>query len=217
MLADDPDRAAMYLLREMIPAKVGKLDADTFRSSFRQAAYFGMLEPILGTDSNSLAQMVFQHWKTTLEHGYVPKPHLLCFYRGLFSIARIARKLAPEGDPLREGMEELRAGSAFTQVREIMDWRYWFQNSDKFASALVQLPHAFDDALTRASSPAGSLPEQRTVLRREAGHGSGTLLVVLSIAVLVISQLPQTHAWSDKIIPAVLMLAGFLVLRGKNT
>jgi predicted unusual protein kinase regulating ubiquinone biosynthesis (AarF/ABC1/UbiB family) len=217
MLADDPDRAAMYLLREMLPAKTGNLDADTFRSSFRQAAYFGMLEPILGTDSNSLAQMVFQHWKTTLEHGYVPKPHLLCFYRGLFSIARIARKLAPEGDPLREGLEELRAGGAFSQLREIMDWRYWFQNSDKFASALVQLPHTFDDALTRASSPAGKQPEQRTVLRREAGHGSGTLLVVLSIAMLVISQLLQTHAWGDKIIPAALMLAGFLVLRGMNT
>lgn len=214
MLADDPDRAAMYLLREMMPARTGSLDADDFRSSFRQAAYFGMLEPILGTDSNSLAQMVFQHWKTTLEHGYVPKPHLLCFYRGLFSIARIARKLSPQSDPLREGMEELRAGSAFHQLREIMDWRYWFKNSDKFASALVQLPHTLDDALTRASAPPGSQPDDKTVTRQESRRGSGALLVMLSIALLVMSQLPHTHAWSDKMIPAILMLAGFLALRG---
>jgi ubiquinone biosynthesis protein len=214
MMADDPDRAAMYLLREMIPVQAARIDADSFRSSFRQAAYFGMLEPILGTNSNSLAQMVFQHWKTTLDHGYVPKPHLLCFYRGLFSIARTARKLAPESDPLREGMEELRTSGAFNQLREIMDWRYWFQNSDKFASAMVQLPRTFDDALTRASAPSGALPDDRQPQSRANGPASPALLVLLSIALLVISQLPQTHAWSDKIIPAALMLAGLLVLRG---
>jgi len=214
MMADDPDRAAMYLLREMIPAQATKIDADSFRSSFRQAAYFGMLEPILGTNSNSLAQMVFQHWKTTLDHGYVPKPHLLCFYRGLFSIARTVRKLAPESDPLREGIEELRTSGAFNQLREIMDWRYWFQNSDKFASAMVQLPRTFDDALTRASSPSGVLPEDRQPRSRASGPVSPVLFVLLSIALLVISQLPQTHAWSDKVIPIVLMLAGLLVLRG---
>ena len=214
MMADDPDRAAMYLLREMIPVRATKVDADSFRSSFRQAAYFGMLEPILGTNSNSLAQMVFQHWKTTLDHGYVPKPHLLCFYRGLFSIARTGRKLAPESDPLREGMEELRTSGAFSQLREIMDWRYWFQNSDKFASAMVHLPRTFDDALTRTSAPSGALPDERQPQLRVGSSASPALLLVLSIALLVISQLPQTHAWSDKIIPAVLMLAGLLVLGG---
>lgn len=213
MMAHDPDHAAMYLLREMTPVRATKIDADSCRSSFRQAAYFGMLEPVLGTNSNSLAQMVFQHWKTALDHGYVPSPHLLCFYRGLFSIARIARKLVPESDPLCEGMEELRASGAFNQLREIMDWRYWFQNSDKFASSLVQFPRMFDDALTRASAPSGALPEDRLPRRRESGLVPPAFLVVLSIALLVISQLPQSRVWSDKIIPAVLMLAGLLALR----
>jgi ubiquinone biosynthesis protein len=213
MMADDPDRAALYLLREMMPLRATKIDADNFRSSFRQAAYFGMLEPILGANSNSLAQMVFQHWKTVEEHGYAPKPHLLCFYRGLFSIARIARRLAPESDPLREGMEELRSHDAFNQLREIMDWRYWLQNSDKFASAMVQLPRTLDDALTHASIPAGTLPDGKQPQSHGSGSSSSIFLVLLSIALLVVSQLPQTPMWSGKIIPAALMLAGLLVLR----
>src|SRR5947209_11594253 len=96
LMANDPDTAAMYLLREMAPRHAHhKIDTELFRTNFRQAAYFGMLEPILGTDSNALAQLVFQHWKTALDHGYVPQPHLLCFYRGLFSVAKIAKQLSP--------------------------------------------------------------------------------------------------------------------------
>src|SRR5437016_4292427 len=50
MLSDDPDKAAAYLLREMTPAQRGTNDGDKFRSSFRQAAYFGILEPVLESD-----------------------------------------------------------------------------------------------------------------------------------------------------------------------
>ncbi|HEV3036557.1 MAG TPA: AarF/UbiB family protein [Candidatus Angelobacter sp.] len=216
ILADDPDRAVMYLMREMTPRKATKIDADSFRSSFRQAAYFGMLEPILGTNSNALAQMVFQHWKTMLDHGYVPRPHLLCFYRGLFSVARIARKLAPDSDPLREGMVELRSSNAFNQLREIMNWRYWMQNSDKFASAMVQFPRAFDDALTRASTPSSIVPEEGLPRTPESGTISPVFLLLLSVAVVVISQLPKTQGWQDKIFPGVLLVVGLLVLRGLN-
>jgi hypothetical protein len=79
---------------------------------------------------------------------------------------------------------------------------------------MVQLPRTFDDALTRASAPSGASPDDRQPQSRARGPVSPALLVLLSIALLVTSQLPQTHAWSDKIIPAVLMLAGLLVLRG---
>jgi len=217
LLADDPDRAAMYLLREMSPSKGGKIDPDSFRSSFRQAAYFGMLEPVLGADSNALAQLVFQHWKTAQEHGYSPKPHLLCFYRGLFCMARLARTTSPSGDPLRAGMDELRSFNAFGQLREIMDWRYWLKNSDKFASALVQLPHTFDDALTRVSGPQSSaFPEQAPFPSRERRAAPVAIMVVLLMLIIVISKLSHSQAWPEKIIALALMLTGVLVLRGSE-
>jgi len=215
LLADDPDKAAMYLLCEMVPAQPGvKTDSEGFRSSFRQAAYFGILGPILGTDSNAIAQLAFQHWKTALAHGYTPKPHLLWFYRGLFSMARVTRYVSPSGDPLRKALEELRTTRVFDQVQEIMNWRYWFQSSDKFAAAMINLPRALDGALARASGehheilpPTGPGPAPR-------GLGSSVVsIVMLFVLMLVSHQLLGGHEWLGKIIFLVLMLAGLLILR----
>ncbi len=213
MLNDDPDKAAVCLLKEMAPMQAGVVDADQFYSHFRQAAYFGMLEPVLGTDSNALAQITFQHWKTAIEHGYAAKPHLLCFYRGLFSIARMARSLSAAGDPLREGMEELRITGALDQMRDVMDWQYWLKNSDKVASALVQLPRTIDEALTRASTPIPELQDRGTSVPGDRG-ASATNLILLLILAIEIAQLPTGQGWSGKILPLALMLAGLLVLRG---
>jgi predicted unusual protein kinase regulating ubiquinone biosynthesis (AarF/ABC1/UbiB family) len=212
LLAEDPDKAIFYLLREMTPAQAGgRVDTDSMRSNFRQAAYFGMLEPILGTNSNAIAQIAFQHCKTAREHRCVPKPGLLCFYRGLFSIARAARQVCPEGDPLREGLKELRANSAFDQLREIMDWRYWYQNTDKFAAMMLHLPRTFDEALTRTSTAGLDVRQKASAYRRRS---SSETLIFLLVLAAVISQLPVTPGWSGKMLPLALMLAGLLALRG---
>lgn len=213
MLVDDPDRAAKHLLLEMV-ARKSRVDPDAFRTNFRQAAYFGMLEPILGTDSNALAQIAFQHWKTALDNGYFPKNHLLCFYRGLFSIARIARLITPEGDPLRVGMEELRSMKSLNQIREIMDVRYWYQNMDKFATVMVNLPRTFDDALSKTSS------RQSTPLPQMDQEPAGTprekfpvnVIVLLLLAVLVM-QLRTNQAETGKFMLVALMLAGLFLFQ----
>ena len=216
ILVDDPDQAAKHLLLEMVPGK-SRVDPDAFRTNFRQAAYFGMLEPVLGTDSNALAQIAFQHWKTALENGYLPKNHLLCFYRGLFSIAKIARLIAPEGDPLRLGMEELRSTKSLDQIREIMDVRYWYQNMDKFAAVMVNLPRTFDDALSKTSSrPSAPLPQtgdEPAGAPREKFSVSAIVLLLLAILVM---QLRTDHTEIGKVMLVALMLAGIFLFRGAD-
>jgi len=215
MLVDDPDRAAKHLLLEMVSRK-SRVDPDAFRTNFRQAAYFGMLEPILGTDSNALAQIAFQHWKTALDNGYFPKNHLLCFYRGLFSIARIARLITPEGDPLRMGMEELRSAKSLHQIREIMDVRYWYQNMDKFAAAMINLPRTFDDALSRTSSrPSAPLPQSQEPAGAPREKFSVNAIVLLLLTVLVM-QLRTNRTETGKLMLVALMLAGLFLLRGAD-
>jgi len=216
MLVDDPDQAAKHLLLEMVSRK-SRVDPDAFRTNFRQAAYFGMLEPVLGTDSNALAQIAFQHWKTALDNGYFPKNHLLCFYRGLFSIARIARLITPEGDPLRLGMEELRSTKSLDQIREIMDVRYWYQNMDKFAAAMVNLPRTFDDALSRTSSrpstPLLQTDQEPTGASREKFSVNATVLLLLAVLVM---QLRANQTQTGKLTLVALMLAGLFLLRGAD-
>jgi predicted unusual protein kinase regulating ubiquinone biosynthesis (AarF/ABC1/UbiB family) len=215
-MGDDPDKAARYLLREMWPSRRAKVDSETFRSKFRQSAYFGALEPILGTNSNALAQLIFQHWKTASEYGYAPKPHLLCFYRGMFSIARIAQRLSPLGDPLREGMEEVRGDRIMGQMTEMVDWRYWFQNSDKFATALVTLPRILDDALTRASAPNQSDPtldERSRPKTRTASRTPDVMMILIFVAMLLLLQSSNVNPLMEKLGLLLVFLAGLIALR----
>jgi len=211
-VVDDPDRSAACLLHEMYSAGNKKIDVQSFRTNFRQSAYFAALEPILGADSNSLAQLVFQHWKTALDHGYFPKPLLLCFYRGLFSVARIARKIADSEDAMRGGVEELQTEKIFSEVRELADLRYWIQNSDKFAGILVNLPRTFDQALTRASLPAREITVQSGSDSRPRNIAVVVAIFLLIVAVLV-SQSAHLSGATEKIVIGVLMLAGLLTLR----
>src|SRR5262249_34122068 len=150
-----------------------------------------------------------------IEHGYRAKQHLLCFYRGFFAIARIARNLSAVGDPLRDGMEELRNTGALDQLRELMDWTYWLKNSDKVASAVVQLPRTIDEALTRAATPTPETQERGESSPQGRGAFAMTLILLLILAI-EISQSPTGQGWTGKILPLALMVAGLLVLRGST-
>lgn len=211
-LVDDPDRSATYLLQEMYVAARKEVDLQSFRTNFRQAAYFAALEPILGTDSNALAQLIFQHWRTALDHGYFPKPLLLCFYRGLFSVARIARKISALDDAVREGLEDLQTEKIFDEIQELAGVNYWMQNADKFAGVLVNLPKTFDRALTHASQPAQEIVVQESSDSRPRSVAAIPAIFLLIIAMLIAE---STHlSWpSGKIVAGMLMLAGLLALR----
>ena len=214
-MVDDPDRATQYLLREMLPLPNANVSGESFRSKFRQAAYFGVLAPVLGTNSNTLPQLIFQHWKTALDHGQRPKPDLLCFYRGLFSIARIAYQLSPLGDPMREGVEEVRASRTMDRLREIVDWRYWFQNSDKFATAFIGFPRMLDEALTQASAPRQFNPamEQPNPGQPRSRGTLSSLTVVLLLAGVLLAARAGANPLTDKLPLLLLLLGGLIALR----
>jgi len=211
-LEDDPDLSAHYLLQEMVPPKCGVNKAGEFRSAFRQAAYFGALEPVLGTNTNALAQLIFQHWKTALDYGYKPTIHLLCFYRGLFSIARVAWKIIPTEDPLREGLEELDCIMAADQFKEIASASYWFQTSDKFATAMIRFPRALDEALNQASQPDLDNWSESTAEHSSRNRQSPLARGVLVAAAIIFILQGGGTAWMQKSLILVLMIAGLIAL-----
>ena len=214
---DDPDQAAMFLLREMSGKMPAQADPEGFRSSFRQAAYFGALEPLLGTDTNALAQLIFQHWQTALGYGYTPNADLLSFYRGLFLIARIGRKLFPAGDPLRHAIEEIRVATLFEQAQHLADLPFIFSNFDKFVIAGARLPTALDDAVSRASWPRDSslkLNQPDAPGReRQSNRSMNLLAFALLVATACLSQSALSGQWTFKVVTLVLMLTGLVVLR----
>jgi ubiquinone biosynthesis protein len=207
-LVDDPDQAARSLLQEMTPPIRGLREPGEFRSKFRQAAYFGALEPVLGTDANALSQLIFQHWKTAIDYGYAPTPHLLCFYRGLFSIARAARQLAPGADSLREGMEELEAAIALDQLSEVASAGYWSQNADKFVISIMNFPRELNDALSRvAEAESEPLPGADVSLRKS---WSALARCVLLLAACVFIFQSDPSRWIERSAVLALMVTGLI-------
>jgi predicted unusual protein kinase regulating ubiquinone biosynthesis (AarF/ABC1/UbiB family) len=212
-LVDDPDRATLHLLQEMHPPRGGLKEAAEFRSRFRQAAYFGALEPVLGTDTNALAQLIFQHWKTALTFGYRPTPHLLGFYRGLFSVARTARELAPAEDPLRDGLEELDADVMFEQLNDILGTNYWSQSADKFVAALVSLPQTIDDALNRGVSDGQGSQIEPALGRIVNSRRKSIAALALFIAAITFILQAGIHHWMEQGVVLALMIVGLVCLR----
>src|SRR5215471_1456636 len=214
---DEPDIAALHLLAEMYPSPHARVDPEAFRGSFRQAASFGELEPILGTNSNSLPQLVFQHWKTAVKHGYSPHPHLLSLYRGLFSIARIGQAICPARDLLREGLEELRTAKTLRQFVDLAEWGSMLHEGDKFATAFAEIPKALNDLLSKAAhlSQESLLLSPRSQAEPESGSTLGGLAVLFLLAATVFVSQPSLQAgrWSPPLAALTLMLAGLLVLK----
>jgi hypothetical protein len=167
----------------------------------------------LGTDTNALAQLIFQHWKTALSFGYAPTPHLLVFYRGLFSVARVARELAPAEDPLRDGTEELDADMMFEQLTDITGTTYWSESADKFATAMINLPQTLDEALNRGSSlgfdnhlaPAPEHPASK--------RAKPIAMLVLFISAIIFIFQTGTNGWMEQTVVLALMLAGLAGLQ----
>ena len=214
---DEPDRAAGFLLREMSCTVPGKIDFESFRGSFRQSASFGVLEPLLGTDTNALAQLIFQHWQTTTKHGYTAGPALLAFYRGLFLIARVARKLWPAGDPLRYALEEMRISNVVKQAQNFSDARFVGLNIDKFAVSAAYFPRMLDAALQQISLPQDHKPDVDAPVPRDSLRSRRspalTALPILLVAVCALQSGPASW-WSSKLALFVIMVAGLLALRG---
>ena len=213
-----PDEAAVHLLKEMSRTSQRALDVEQFRGNFRQAAPFGLLEPVLGANSNALPQLIFQQWKTALDHGYRTEPHLLSFYRGLFAAARTARATSPLRDSLREGWEDFRAARTIQEFWELSHWSSWTQDLDKYATAIASLPSALDHALTLASIPeqaSTSLEQTASGVRaRKELREVPAVLFVLAIAVLL-SQVARLSVWTTRLTVLALVLAGLMLLRSR--
>jgi hypothetical protein len=157
--------------------------------------------------------LIFQHWKTALEYGYIPKSELLCFYRGLFSSATTAQSLSPFTDPLRQGIEEVRSDRIAGQFKEMFDLQYWFQNSEKLATALATLPRIMDDALTQASVPDHFGPTQEQHRADKSSGRTSVIVICLLLTLMVLLRSPSGSPPADWPFLLLLMVSGFMVLK----
>jgi ubiquinone biosynthesis protein len=219
--AENPDRACSGLLGEL--RREGRAGADEdLRHRFRQVVPFrdtGWHQD--DDDTSRLADHLVVHWRSAAECGYVPRPHLPSFYRGLFTIATVARQLSPESDPLLEGLQDARLQESLARVREMLSLRQLGDHSDRYAAMMMGLPGRLDEMLTLASGGAVRLkvraadtPAGRS--RQNSAASVTALLLLLAGAVVLLPRVSAAlvgEVWANRIGTLVFILLGALVLR----
>ena len=215
---DDSDRACLCLLKEIRKEEVSV--SDDVRQRFRQAMPFRDGGWDATGDRQSLAELLFVHWRFASDCGYLPLNHLPPFYRGLFNVVDIARRVAPGIDPLAEGVRDLRLLTGLGQFSQMMSGQRLMEQIDQYTGMIVDLPQLLDEALTSVSEgPPGLKVMAANSAEPRAGNTAAMvtfLLLVLAAFVLVshyigVSALSAT--WANRIDAIVFMIVGALLLR----
>jgi predicted unusual protein kinase regulating ubiquinone biosynthesis (AarF/ABC1/UbiB family) len=210
LATENPERACTHLLREMSPADRHDSE-DGLRQQFKQFVPLRDDNWHHGGGSSQLATTLLAHWQLAPKCGYKPQPHLLAFYRGLSVLTEPARRLACEGDPLLEGLRDVRLLSGITQFREMMSLNQLGDQMDKYAVMMMEMPQRLDEVLSLVSGggapPRLSAQEAHARRRRKNSRAVFTALLLLFCSVALL--LPQVTgeflegAWSNKVFVVV--------------
>src|SRR6185295_8189627 len=172
-------------------------------------------------NGQGLAAELFIQWRLAVERGYRPPAHLLAFYRGLFAVTTVARRLSPQRDCLLDAVENLRLHTAFEQFGHLADPRRLRQGMEAYAGLFFDLPAALDEALRRGDDGG---PRLRIQLEQPAAGRGGdktipavVLVVALAAVALVAHRLGAAPAplgpWAETVGAIVFVVLGALLLR----
>jgi ubiquinone biosynthesis protein len=219
--AENPDHACSCLLREVRRAGPAGGDED-LRHRFRQVVPFRDSEWHRDEDQiNHLIEHLVVHWRSADACGYVPQPHMPPFYRGLFAIMGSAQQLAPESDPLFEGLQDVRLLASIEQARKMMSLDQLGDQMDKYAAMMMGLPQRLDEMLTLASEGGARVrlhvPET-TAHRRRKNYSAvvASLLLVLAAVAFVLPRVTASlfaEEWANRVNAVVFIACGALLLR----
>jgi len=184
--AQDPDKACDFLLREMRPAPgKGHGRLEELQQNFRQIVPFrdGSWSRLGASDS--LAEHLFVHWRLVRQHGYLPRPHMVPFFRGLFSLVLCARQVAPGQDALREGLEDWRLTAGLDRFRKMVGLEQLGESADKYAAAALALPQQLERVLQQLNEGRLQVKVQPAGEEQERGQrNAGVVFLGLSALLL---------------------------------
>jgi ubiquinone biosynthesis protein len=217
---ENPDRACSCLLRE-IRKEGAAVGDDGLRRQFRQIVPFHDGVWRNSGDSTDLSAYLFAHWRLASECGYVPQAHLPAFFRGLFTVTEIARRLAPDYAPLTEGLHDVRLMASLAELRGLIGLRQLGEQMDKYAMMMTELPQRLDEVLTLASGGNAQvkvhISEPADQRRQKNRSAAVTALLLVLAAVALLSHHFTAGAtaglWADRLSTIVFLGVSALLLR----
>lgn len=208
--AHDPERAALALTREMAggPASGGAELYQRLRQvvPFRDGGWGA---------TDDLAGYLFLHWRCATEAGFLPRPYLISFYRGLARLAVLTRPLGVGRDPLREGLEGARLAAGLGDVARLLDSEQMKQLMGSYAASLLAMPQRLNELLALAAEGRTSLKlemvEPPAERRRKDSSTAALAALLAMMAVVLLAHHLSTSAgtfgpWIERV--AAVLLGG---------
>lgn len=209
---DQPDRAADFLLEEFNPSEEDR----KFREQLRQIVVFRDSDWNRKETSGQLLNLLITQWRVACECGLGPRSYLPSFYRGLFNIAKMAERVAPDGDSLTEGLEDARLLANLSPFQEMMDFKQLGANTDKYAALLMELPHQLNEMM-RTNTLNQQMESRQQKRARKNSMTSMTSLMLLMATIAIVSpqfsEIANQSVWASRIGVIVFVLCGAWLLR----
>jgi ubiquinone biosynthesis protein len=216
--AADPDGACSHLFRVM-DKDTRSVHEDGLRHEFRQAFPSGVGGRGAPGEGGRLGELVLLHWRLAQRHGCRPPLHLLHFYRALLLVNEAARRLAPERDALRDGLETVRVIATLGQVRDLLTLAQLNEALERYAPVLLELPRKMDEVLTllTAGSARMQLNVRETAEKQRQRNSTAVvaaLLLVLGGMALLARYLAAEEAggWGAKVALGAFVAVGAVLL-----
>jgi ubiquinone biosynthesis protein len=214
--AQDPERVCAALTREMDGGPADGLGR--LLNRLRQVVPFR--DGGWGA-RDDLAGYLFLHWRCAAAEGYRPRPHLIAFYRGLAQLAAQSRRLAPESDALREGLERARLAAGLGDVMRLLDREEMKQILGTYAATMLAMPQRLNEALTLAAEGRVTVklemvdpPEER---RRKNSFTAALAILLAMAAVILLAQYLASAgglgSWVERLGAVLLGVLGVLLFR----
>ncbi|HSM51578.1 MAG TPA: AarF/UbiB family protein, partial [Thermoanaerobaculia bacterium] len=217
----EPAEALGHLLAEMT---LGEHAVGEERLRLRARQVVPFRDGAWSAGAEELAEHLFLQWRVARECGYRPQAHLVAFYRGLATTAQLGRALAPEHDPLRPAIEELRRRGGIEELRGLISpagAAGWGAALAPHARMLFELPQRLDEVLSM-------LARGETLIRLELAdppeadrrRGSLSALAALALAMVAVAVVVHRLAdpglagvWVERTGAVLLLGLGALLLR----
>ena len=191
---DEPNRACDLLLDQCGEAGSATPRA-RMRRLFRQAEPFRTAGWSRHYAGQRLADTLFVHWRLARKNGYRIEAPMEAFTRGLFAVEQQGRRIAPERDGLRQGLNDVRIIAGAVRMREYFGPTQLQENLHQLVNtASLALRRAAD--ATRAETAAAKHDSDRhrqppqAKSRRNLPFVAAGLLLVLAAGAIVAERLP---------------------------
>jgi ubiquinone biosynthesis protein len=205
---DSPNQACALLVRELKKSEPSSSDSE-LQQRFRQVV------PFRDTDwaGDFFADHLFVQWKLAHEHGYLPRQSLPSFFRGLYSVAQLARQLSPERDAFAQALEDVRLITRMEWFKDMLGPDQFSRQMNQYAALILELPQRLDEALTLVAEDRTQMRERHERRGRQNSSAIMVALVLVLGAFVLLVQRAGVTTWNESLKALAFVVLGACVLR----